>query len=31
VQHRFLQRLEALLPATAKPIIVADSDFKVPF
>jgi hypothetical protein len=31
VQHRFLQRLEALLPATAAPIIVADSDFKAPF
>jgi hypothetical protein len=31
VQHRFLQRLKALLPATAQPIIVADSGFKVPF
>ncbi len=31
VQHRFLQRLQALLPATAQPIIVADSGFKVPF
>jgi hypothetical protein len=31
VQHRFLQRLKALLPATAQPIIVADAGFKVPF
>ena len=31
VQHRFLQQLKALLPATAEPIIVADSGFKVPF
>jgi hypothetical protein len=31
VQHRFLQRLKTLLPATADPIIVADSGFKVPF
>jgi len=31
VQHRFLQRLAALLPASAAPIIVADSGFKVPF
>ncbi|ESQ16460.1 MAG: IS4 family transposase [Thiohalocapsa sp. PB-PSB1] len=31
VQHRFLQRLEALMPASADPIIVADSGFKVPF
>jgi hypothetical protein len=31
VQHRFLQRLKALLPTTAEPIIVADSGFKVPF
>lgn len=31
VQHRFLQRLQALLPATAQPIIVADSGFRVPF
>lgn len=31
VQHRFLQRLAQLLPASAAPIIVADSGFKVPF
>jgi Transposase DDE domain. len=31
VQHRFLQQLKALLPATAEPIIIADSGFKVPF
>ena len=31
VQHRFLQQLKTLLPATAEPIIVADSGFKVPF
>jgi hypothetical protein len=31
VQHRFLQRLAQLLPASADPIIVADSGFKVPF
>jgi len=31
VQHRFLQRLAQLLPASAEPIIVADSGFKVPF
>lgn len=31
VQHRFLQHLQALLPVTAQPIIVADSGFKVPF
>jgi hypothetical protein len=31
VQHRFLQQLQALLPATAEPIIVADAGFKVPF
>jgi hypothetical protein len=31
VQHRFLQRLAALVPASAAPIIVADSGFKVPF
>jgi len=31
VQHRFLQQLKALLPATAAPIIVADAGFKVPF
>ena len=31
VQHRFLQRLKALVPATAEPIIVADAGFKVPF
>jgi len=31
VQHRFLHQLKALLPATAQPIIVADSGFKVPF
>jgi hypothetical protein len=31
VQHRFLQRLAAFMPASADPIIVADSGFKVPF
>ncbi len=31
VQHRFLGQLKTLLPATAEPIIVADSGFKVPF
>ncbi len=31
VQHRFLPRLEALLPEMSEPIIVADSGFKVPF
>ncbi|WP_462321329.1 IS4 family transposase [Halochromatium sp.] len=31
VQHRFLRRLAAMIPATAAPILVADSDFKVPF
>ncbi len=31
LQHRFLQRLKALLPATAQPIIVADAGFRVPF
>jgi hypothetical protein len=31
VQHRFLQRVAQLLPASAEPIIVADSGFKVPF
>ena len=31
VQHRFLQQLKVLLPATAAPIIVADAGFKVPF
>ena len=31
VQHRFLQQLEALLAATAEPIIIADSGFKVAF
>ncbi|MEA3644291.1 MAG: IS4 family transposase, partial [Lamprobacter sp.] len=31
VQHQFLRRLAALIPATATPIIVADSGFKVPF
>ena len=31
VQHRFLRRLAAMIPATAAPIIVADSGFKVPF
>ena len=29
VQHRFLHQLKALLPATAQPIIVADSGFPV--
>jgi hypothetical protein len=31
VQHRFLDTLKALLPADMKPIIVADSGFRVPF
>jgi hypothetical protein len=31
VQHRFLQRLAELMPATAAPIIVADAGFRVPF
>lgn len=31
VQHRFLQRLAQMLPASAEPIIVADAGFKVPF
>jgi len=31
VQRRFLQRLAQMLPASAEPIIVADSGFKVPF
>jgi hypothetical protein len=31
VQHQFLQRLAEIIPATADPIIVADSGFKVPF
>jgi len=31
VQHRFLQRLADIIPASAAPIIVADSGFKVPF
>jgi len=31
VQHQFLRRLAAMVPATAEPIVVADSGFKVPF
>ena len=31
VQYRFLQHLAQRLPASAEPIIVADSGFKVPF
>lgn len=31
VQHRFLQRLARMLPASVEPIVVADSGFKVPF
>lgn len=31
VQHWFLRRLAQIIPATADPIIVADSGFKVPF
>lgn len=31
VQHQFLRHLARMLPATPKPIIVADSGFKVPF
>jgi hypothetical protein len=31
IQHRFLQRLAELIPATAAPIIVADAGFRVPF
>jgi hypothetical protein len=31
VQERFLQRLAALLPEQAVPIIIADAGFKVPF
>jgi Transposase DDE domain len=30
VQHRFLRRVAALLPAKAAPIIIADAGFKVP-
>jgi len=31
VQHQFLRRLAAQVPASAAPIIVADAGFKVPF
>ncbi len=31
VQHRFLLKLKDLLPSTCRPIIVADSGFRVPF
>ena len=31
VQQRFLQRLAQLLPSHARPIIIADAGFKVPF
>lgn len=31
VQHRFLDRLEAMLPVGCKPIIIADAGFRVPF
>ena len=31
VQHRFLDQLAAMLPASCHPIIVADSGFKTPF
>ncbi len=31
VQHRFLDRLKALLPPDCTPIIVADAGFRVPF
>lgn len=31
VQHRFLDRLQALLPAGCTPIIVADAGFRTPF
>ena len=31
VQHRFLERLQALLPSECTPIIIADAGFRVPF
>lgn len=31
VQHRFLDRLHAMLPAGCTPIIIADAGFRVPF
>ena len=31
VQHRFIDQLEAMLPANCVPIIIADSGFRVPF
>lgn len=31
VQHRFLDQLQALLPAGCRPIIIADAGFRVPF
>lgn len=31
VQHRFLDRLQALLPPECTPIIIADAGFRVPF
>lgn len=31
VQHRFLDRLQAMLPSGCTPIIIADAGFKVPF
>lgn len=31
IQHRFLDQLAAMLPASCHPIIVADSGFKTPF
>ena len=31
VQHQFLQQLATLVPATCRPIIVADSGFRTPF
>jgi Transposase DDE domain len=31
IQHRFLDKLKAYLPASCQPIIVADAGFRVPF
>jgi hypothetical protein len=31
VQHRFLDRLAAMVPADCRPIVVADAGFRVPF
>ena len=31
IQHRFLDKLKAYLPASCRPIIVADAGFRVPF